>query len=191
MSNRVIEIMDTTLRDGEQTSGVSFSSSEKLTLSKLLLHELKVNRIEIASARVSEGEFNAVKRKGVMFTPGISTGYWKAKKSPFCDLSSISKSNKLFPLNIISPLNISYWFEPALKLSINPISESTETLLEFKLVVGSNKTALKRTFNDETRKQILKILKKYTLTETVEIVHKLSNISKKDIYKMALELKND
>ena len=61
MSNRVIEIMDTTLRDGEQTSGVSFSSSEKLTLSKLLLHELKVNRIEIASARVSEGEFNAVK----------------------------------------------------------------------------------------------------------------------------------
>jgi len=36
-----------------------------------------------------------------------------------------------------------------------------------------------------------KILKKYTLTETVEIVHKLSNISKKDIYKMALEFKND
>ena len=61
MSNRVIEIMDTTLRDGEQTSGVSFSSSEKLTLAKLLLNELKVNRIEIASARVSEGEFDAVK----------------------------------------------------------------------------------------------------------------------------------
>tara|TARA_B100001175_G_scaffold112043_1_gene95034 strand:- start:644 stop:2179 length:1536 start_codon:yes stop_codon:yes gene_type:complete len=61
MSDRVIEIMDTTLRDGEQTSGVSFSSSEKLTLAKLLLNKLKVNRIEIASARVSEGEFNAVK----------------------------------------------------------------------------------------------------------------------------------
>ena len=61
MSNKVIEIMDTTLRDGEQTSGVSFSASEKLTLAKLLLNELKVNRIEIASARVSEGEFYAVK----------------------------------------------------------------------------------------------------------------------------------
>ena len=56
-----IEIMDTTLRDGEQTSGVSFSALEKLTIAKLLLEELKVDRIEIASARVSEGEFQAVK----------------------------------------------------------------------------------------------------------------------------------
>lgn len=53
--------MDTTLRDGEQTSGVSFSVSEKLTITQLLLEELHVDRIEIASARVSEGEFNAVK----------------------------------------------------------------------------------------------------------------------------------
>jgi D-citramalate synthase len=52
--------MDTTLRDGEQTSGVSFSSSEKLTIAQLLLTEVKVDRIEIASARVSEGEFAAV-----------------------------------------------------------------------------------------------------------------------------------
>ena len=60
MKKRRIEIMDTTLRDGEQTSGVSFSVSEKLTLAKLLLDELKVDRIEIASARVSEGELKAV-----------------------------------------------------------------------------------------------------------------------------------
>ena len=59
---RKIEIMDTTLRDGEQTSGVSFSASEKLTLAKLLLEELNVDRIEVASARVSKGEFDAVKR---------------------------------------------------------------------------------------------------------------------------------
>ncbi|MEY8021732.1 alpha-isopropylmalate synthase regulatory domain-containing protein [Muriicola sp. SD30] len=61
MTQRTIEIMDTTLRDGEQTSGVSFSASEKLTMAKLLLEELKVDRIEIASARVSEGEFQSVK----------------------------------------------------------------------------------------------------------------------------------
>ena len=56
-----LEIMDTTLRDGEQTSGVSFTALEKLSLAKLLLLELKVDRIEIASARVSDGEFIAVK----------------------------------------------------------------------------------------------------------------------------------
>lgn len=54
--------MDTTLRDGEQTSGVSFSASEKLTLARLLLDELKVDRIEVASARVSDGELEAVKQ---------------------------------------------------------------------------------------------------------------------------------
>ncbi|XMO86210.1 alpha-isopropylmalate synthase regulatory domain-containing protein [Algibacter sp. AS12] len=61
MAVKRIEIMDTTLRDGEQTSSVSFSASEKLTIAKLLLEELKVDRIEIASARVSEGELQAVK----------------------------------------------------------------------------------------------------------------------------------
>ena len=61
MKKRKIEIMDTTLRDGEQTSGVSFSSVEKLTIAKLLIEELHIDRIEVASARVSEGEFQAVK----------------------------------------------------------------------------------------------------------------------------------
>jgi (R)-citramalate synthase len=58
----MIEIMDTTLRDGEQTTSVSFNDAEKLAMAQLLLNEIRVNRIEIASARVSEGEFRAVKR---------------------------------------------------------------------------------------------------------------------------------
>lgn len=61
MEKRKIEIMDTTLRDGEQTSGVSFSKAEKLTICQLLLEELNVDRVEVASARVSEGEFVSVK----------------------------------------------------------------------------------------------------------------------------------
>lgn len=52
-----ISIMDTTLRDGEQTSGVSFTATEKLNIAKILLEELNVDRVEVASARVSEGEF--------------------------------------------------------------------------------------------------------------------------------------
>lgn len=55
-----VEIMDTTLRDGEQTAGVAFSPTEKLNIAKMLLEEVKVDRLEIASARISEGEKQAV-----------------------------------------------------------------------------------------------------------------------------------
>ncbi|MBR5729720.1 MAG: 2-isopropylmalate synthase [Prevotella sp.] len=53
--------MDCTLRDGEQTSGVSFLPHEKLVIARMLLRDLNVDRIEVASARVSEGEKEAVK----------------------------------------------------------------------------------------------------------------------------------
>lgn len=56
-----IEIMDCTLRDGEQTSGVSFLPHEKLMMARMLLKDINVDRIEVASARVSEGEKDAVK----------------------------------------------------------------------------------------------------------------------------------
>ncbi len=62
MEARRLELMDTTLRDGEQTSGVSFLPSEKLHLAKALIEELKVDRIEVASARVSPGELEGVQR---------------------------------------------------------------------------------------------------------------------------------
>ena len=55
-----IEIMDTTLRDGEQTNGVSFVPHEKLSIARMLLRDVNVDRIEVASARVSEGEKEAV-----------------------------------------------------------------------------------------------------------------------------------
>lgn len=55
-----VEIMDCTLRDGEQTSGVSFLPHEKLVIARMLLKDVNVDRIEVASARISEGEKDAV-----------------------------------------------------------------------------------------------------------------------------------
>ena len=60
-NHNCIEILDTTLRDGEQTPGVSFSPSEKLDIARMLLSRLHVDRLELASARVSEGEEAAVR----------------------------------------------------------------------------------------------------------------------------------
>ncbi|MGH0031586.1 MAG: alpha-isopropylmalate synthase regulatory domain-containing protein [Myxococcota bacterium] len=56
-----IAIMDTTLRDGEQTPDVAYTPAEKLQLARLLLDEVKVDRIEIASTRVSKGEREAAR----------------------------------------------------------------------------------------------------------------------------------
>ena len=58
---RRIEVMDTTLRDGEQAEGISMMPEEKRTIAQRLLEVVKVDRIEVASARVSEGERRAVK----------------------------------------------------------------------------------------------------------------------------------
>lgn len=59
---RVIKIMDTTLRDGEQTYNVAFSASEKLQMARMLIEKANVDFIEVASARVSEGELESVRQ---------------------------------------------------------------------------------------------------------------------------------
>ena len=56
-----VEIMDSTLRDGEQTNGVSFLPHEKLQIARMLMRDVNVDRLEVASARVSEGEKAAVR----------------------------------------------------------------------------------------------------------------------------------
>ena len=53
---RFVEVLDTTLRDGEQAEGISLGPAEKLTIASRLLKDVKVDRIEVASARTSEGE---------------------------------------------------------------------------------------------------------------------------------------
>jgi D-citramalate synthase len=58
----MVEILDTTLRDGEQTAGVSFNAHEKEAIARKLLDDINVDRIEVASARVSSGELEAFKK---------------------------------------------------------------------------------------------------------------------------------
>ena len=62
MRKRTVELMDTTLRVGEQTPGVAYTPDEKLQLARMLLADVGVDRIEIAGTRVSEGEREGARR---------------------------------------------------------------------------------------------------------------------------------
>jgi 16S rRNA C1402 (ribose-2'-O) methylase RsmI len=62
---------------------------------------------------------------------------------------------------------------------------------EFVLVIEGAKTKPKQSLDISVENKTKRLLEKFTLTEAVEIVHKLTNISKKEVYKMALKLKND
>ena len=70
--NRSLEIMDTTLRDGEQTSGVSYSPKEKLTIAKLLLDELKIDREPRLSTNRSNEDYKKVAVKNKLTNDFIS-----------------------------------------------------------------------------------------------------------------------
>jgi D-citramalate synthase len=82
-----IAVMDTTLRDGEQTPNVSYTPAEKLQLARMLLVDLEVDRIEIASTRVSDGELDAAQaitkwaRKDRLIQRVEMLGYTDGKKS--------------------------------------------------------------------------------------------------------------
>ncbi|MEN8907346.1 MAG: alpha-isopropylmalate synthase regulatory domain-containing protein [Clostridiales bacterium] len=57
-----LEIMDTTLRDGEQTPGLAYTETEKLNIAMLLIKDLNLDRVEVASAKVSDKEFLSVQK---------------------------------------------------------------------------------------------------------------------------------
>jgi D-citramalate synthase len=86
-SSRHIAIMDTTLRDGEQTPNVSYTPAEKAQLARMLLVDLEVDRIEMASTRVSSGELEAAQsitrwaRKARVLQRVEMLGYTDGKKS--------------------------------------------------------------------------------------------------------------
>ncbi len=76
---------------------------------------------------------------------------------------------------------------------LNKINEkSSYKLGEFVVVIeGNNIKKTDYSINYDTNEAMRKLLKKFSLTDTVEIVHKIGNIGKKELYNVALSLKNE
>ena len=62
---------------------------------------------------------------------------------------------------------------------------------EFVIIAAKVKSSDNIKISNNINKQMKNLLKKFSLTEVVEIVHKLTNISKKEIYAAALLIKDD
>ena len=74
-----VRIFDTTLRDGEQTPGISLSPDQKLSIAKKL-DILGVDAIEAGFPVISEGELKAVK---MISSEGLS-----------CEIAGLARANK-------------------------------------------------------------------------------------------------
>lgn len=83
-------------------------------------------------------------------------------------------------------------FRGSVETALNSISLDQKNLKgEFVLILERNGAKAEPEIKEEVKIQISKLLNKFTLTETVEIVHKITSVSKNKIYKCALILKND
>lgn len=74
-----IRVFDTTLRDGEQTPGISLSPDQKLSIAKKL-DELGVDAIEAGFPVISQGELKAVR---MITSEGLS-----------CEIAGLARTNK-------------------------------------------------------------------------------------------------
>ena len=83
-----IKILDTTLRDGEQTPGVSLTSESKLRIAQRL-DELGVDIIEAGFAAVSEGEMEAVK---LIAQAGLKAEICSCSRGVRSDIDAVVKS---------------------------------------------------------------------------------------------------
>jgi D-citramalate synthase len=83
-----VRIFDTTLRDGEQTPGVSLIPENKLRIAQRL-DELGVDVIEAGFAAVSEGEMEAVK---LIAQQGLRAEVCSAARGTHGDIDAVAKS---------------------------------------------------------------------------------------------------
>ena len=93
----------------------------------------------------------------------------------------------------ITKLNERIFVGTSLEVKKQFLESSKNSLGEFVVVVNADAASKisKDGISAEIKAVIIKLLNKFTLTDTVEIVHKITNIAKKNIYKKTLEIQNE
>ena len=88
MLSNQIEILDSTLREGEQTPGVSFTIKQKVTIAKRL-DDFRVDFIELGHPAVSPDVYAAVERLNDLDLKAKKMAHGRASKSDINDAAAI------------------------------------------------------------------------------------------------------
>ncbi|MCG3399866.1 2-isopropylmalate synthase [Staphylococcus massiliensis] len=105
-----IQIFDTTLRDGEQTPGVSFSFDERLTIAKQL-EKWGVDIIEAGFPASSPGSFKSVEAISKALTKTAVCGLARCKKSDIDAVYEATKEAQLPRIHVFiatSPIHLEH-----------------------------------------------------------------------------------
>ena len=107
------------------------------------------------------------------------------------EMVGILKNRKIAVCKEITKLNEKIFIGSPKKNLAEIEKEAKNKLGEFVIVVEGKKkhSKINDFINTEMENEIKKLLEKFSLTDVVEIVHKISYIGKKEIYKKALKLK--
>jgi isopropylmalate/homocitrate/citramalate synthase len=111
-----VGLYDTTLRDGEQTVGVVLDPDEKLEIARLL-DRLGIDRIEAGFPRVSDDDWQAVKK---IAGAGLNAEVWGFSRAVPADLEALVELGVQYSV-IESPIS---------DLKLDAIGVSRETMLE-------------------------------------------------------------
>jgi len=152
-----INFLDTTLRDGEQTPGISLTPENKLLIAQRL-DELRIDVIEAGFAAVSEGELEAV---SLIARQGLKAEVASAGRGTKNDIDAVIKSGAQTISMIIptSDLHITY----KLRKTRDEILKATEDCVTYAKAHGLKVDLLAE---DATRSDFDYLLKVFQTAET-------------------------
>lgn len=127
MTDRIIKIFDTTLRDGEQSPGNSMTQDEKLQMAKQLAY-LNVDIIEAGFAISSKGDFESVKTIAQQIKGPVIASLARVKKEDIdaaWEAIKYSARPRIHMFISTSPLHMQYKLkkspEDVLRMSIDMV----------------------------------------------------------------------
>lgn len=123
---KTIKLLDTTLRDGEQSPGCSMHINEKIAVADAL-ERLNVDVIEAGYPAASEGDFQAVSRIAERVRGAEITGLARCKKSDIdvlWDALKKAENPRLHLFIATSPIHLAYKYKITPDAAIDTIEDA-------------------------------------------------------------------